>query len=157
MNLRKHIPVIWLWMAALLLSTVGFSVQQIYCYCLGETTFSLFVGAEDSCMDTAVDGSGFCKKMEQADCCSKKVSDTTPPPCCSKKSVSYFHLEVEFTVEKYGFKNLNCPIWAEELPDFYRLYRPVICDAAQANENSLTKPPPRSGRLICLQHELFRC
>ncbi|MBK8194490.1 MAG: hypothetical protein IPK76_15225 [Lewinellaceae bacterium] len=43
MSVRTKKTFAWLWMAALLTATMGISVQQIYCYCAGKTSISIFV------------------------------------------------------------------------------------------------------------------
>lgn len=54
----------WLWIATLLTATVGVSVQQIYCYCVGKTSVSLFQ-AEDACAAE--------KEAKILECCQKNL------------------------------------------------------------------------------------
>ncbi|MFN0037400.1 MAG: hypothetical protein ACKVUS_20260, partial [Saprospiraceae bacterium] len=54
MTARTRKSFVWIWMAALFSATMGLSVQQVYCYCLGKTTVSFFA-ADDACqMDRSV-------------------------------------------------------------------------------------------------------
>lgn len=154
---RSYIPILWLWMTALLLSTVGFSVQQIYCYCLGETAISIFIDAEDPCGAMLPDESACCESGAITGCCSREDNALEPLPCCSEKSVNVHSLKAEFTIGQPFQKSFDCPLWADELPAFLRLYRQVICDASLLNKAPPEPPPPLSGRLLCLRHENFRC
>lgn len=144
-------------MTALLLSTVGISVQQLYCYCLGETAVSVFLDAEDPCGASLSETADPCNSAFVPDCCVSESLQAETAPCCSKKSVKVFLLKSEFTVAQPWQKAFDCPMWADELPFFLRLYRPVICDAASAQTVRTDPAPPLSGRLICLRHELFLC
>jgi hypothetical protein len=155
LSTQKYIPILWLWMTALLLSTIGISVQQIYCYCVGETMFSLGVGTESPCVRVLPKSESCCKKVTQPSCCSKETVQDEAAPCCSKKPVKIFQLNAKYTVGQPLYKKFNCPLWADELPAFLRLYRPVICDASLSNK---VPPdlPPRSGRDRCVRHAFFR-
>ncbi len=144
-------------MTALLLSTVGISVQQLYCYCLGETAVSVFLDAEDPCETSFSEVADPCCSALVPECCAQESLQAETAPCCSQKSVKVFLLKTEFTVAQPWQKAFDCPLWADELPGFLRLYRPVICDASSANTLKTDPPPPLSGRLICLRYERLLC
>lgn len=148
---------VWLWMAALLTATVGISVHEIYCYCLGRTTsFALFAPAADD-GDCAVKPAAApcCKKDRLPPCCAK-AADDAKDHSCKKKSTQVFQLKTEFLVDKPFEKALDFPLWLEELPFFARPVRSALCDASGLF-NKAPPPLPVSGREICLRHELFRC
>ncbi|MCB0535613.1 MAG: hypothetical protein KDD14_25640 [Saprospiraceae bacterium] len=156
MSTQKYFPILWLWLAALLLSTVGISVQQVYCYCADKTSISLFGEAKDACANTAADAETCCKKQALPECCSPQVSDSGTAGCCTKTAATFFRLDAKYTVEQSVLKKFDCPFWAEEQPAFLSLYSPVICDAGVLNKAPSQLPPSLSGRDICLRHEIFR-
>lgn len=145
-------------MAALLSATVGVSVQQIYCYCAGETTYSIFKEAEDACAagEMKVQESACCRKA-QPSCCAKEAAGNPVQHDCTKKSVKIFQLKTEFLVVQPLEQNFDFPVWADEFPEYLRLYRAVVCEATINNKAPPAPPPPLSGRAICLRHELFLC
>jgi hypothetical protein len=153
---------IGLWIAALLIATVGVSVQQIYCYCVGKTTIAFF-RADDACrLENTSDTPGCCERQSppsigtSASCCQKETgAGWAETDGCMEKSTKVFQLKTEFLVDKPSDKTLDCPAWLGEMPIFKRFFRPAICEAAHFN-----KPPPvppLSGRAICVRHHLFRC
>jgi hypothetical protein len=136
---------------------MGISVQQIYCYCLGQTTYSVFREAPDACSEHSRSISEGCCKKAAPSCCAKTGFKSQDDRNCTKKTVKVLQLKVDFLVGHPLDKVFDCPIWAGELPDYLRLYRPVICAATLTNKAPPASPPPLSGRMICLRHELFRC
>lgn len=156
MSSRTKKSFAWLWIAALLTATVGISVQQIYCYCVGKTSVSFF-NAEDACaLEDQAEMPGCCEKPGQdvPSCCQKGAEDPDKDHDCTHKSTKVFQLKTEFVVDKPFEKSLDCPLWMQELPMFRRFFRPAICAAFQCQH---PPPPPLSGREICLRHQLFRC
>ncbi len=151
----------WLWIAALLTATVGISVQQIYCYCQGKASVSLF-DLSRGCL------SGY--PTDADDCCAQPVSprpqhsccETTGDTCgspqhhgCMEKSTRFFQLKTEFVVDKQSEKTFDCPLWLKEMPMFRRYFRPAICESHPFYQ--ALPPPSLSGRDISLRHQLFRC
>jgi len=145
-------------MAALLSASVGVSVQQVYCYCLGKTTVSLFSAAE-VCQDEK-------SAAQPKSCCSKKVLPAKRSCCeksdpeqrgCTKRSTKVFQLKTEFEVASTDFKKLEVPgIWEIE-PVFFAFTcnKPVV---QKVNQSCFEHPPPElSGRLRCLRFGVFRC
>jgi hypothetical protein len=157
-----HKSFVWLWMAALLSASVGVSVQQVYCYCLGKTTVSLFV-ANDACQ---AHGSKFVQITAGADCCAQK--DTSPKPSCcekpnpskkgcTKKTTQVFQLKTAFEVGSSDFKKLDAPRIGPEAPFFWafaQAFRSVETFDFQHFDHL---PPPLPGRMICVRHGVFRC
>ena len=148
---------LWLWMTALLTSTVGISVTQIYCYCVGQTTYAFFQEAEDACAADRAPKNGACCKDDPPECCMAEALLDNDDHSCTKKTVKVFQMKADYLVGHPLEKTLDCPLWAEELPDFLRLSRPKMCLAAPSNKAPPEPPPPLSGRQICVRHELFRC
>lgn len=144
-------------MAALITSTVGISVQQIYCYCVGKTTFAIFDEAQDACaVDTRADADSCCK-IDPPACCTREAVSLASQHGCTEKTVRVFQLKTEFLVSHPLDKSLTCPLWAGELPEFLRLCPAAVCLAAPVNKAPPEPPPPPSGRQICLRHEVIRC
>lgn len=145
-------------MTALLTATVGVSVQQIYCYCMGEATVSIF-GAHDACVAEERSGAPECCQPtpapEAQSCCGKEdESCSGEHDGCMEKSTRVFQMKTEFLVDKPFEKTFDCPLWIEKMPIFRRYFRPVVCEA---NISGTSLPPPLSGRDICLRHQTFRC
>jgi hypothetical protein len=153
---RANKSFVWLWMVALLCASVGVSVQQVYCYCLGKTTVSLFAAA-NTCHDEK-------PALIAAHCCSKnavKRSCCKTPDAeqqgCTKRSTRVFQLKAEYEVASSGFKKLDVPkLRASELSFFaFSFYSPIVQGIAF---QYFEQPPPAlSGRLRCLRFGVFRC
>lgn len=143
-------------MTALLSATVGVSVQQVYCYCVGKTTVSLFT-ADDACHAPAAPSAGCCAKsvLPKKSCCEKPAD---VPEGCTKKTTQVFQLKTEFEVGQVAFKKIEIPqFWASpSVPKFCAL---PIFDLQKADFQSFERPPPTllSGRMICVRHGVFRC
>lgn len=153
---RFKISILWLWVVSLLSATVGISVHQIYCYCVGKTTFSIFDEAKDACaMQVALPMEEACCSSDAPSCCSMDAGADHHD--CTKKTVKVFQLKTEYLVVQPLDKIFEFPVWADEFPEFLKLYRPVICEAAVLNKAPPEPPPPISGRGICLRHEIFLC
>jgi len=143
----------WLWMAVLLVSTVGISVHSIYCYCVGESNVSIFFAEEDACLS---------KIQEEVSCCTK---DAAPTCCeadkshgdCTDENVTVYQLKTEFLVDQPFVKTFNSPAWVEDLPFFKRFTRTVLCCDTPSLLPDANAPPSPTGREICIRHELFRC
>ncbi|HRI59064.1 MAG TPA: hypothetical protein PK228_05065 [Saprospiraceae bacterium] len=148
----------WLWIAALLTATVGVSVQQIYCYCLGKATVSFFSIQHTCAAEKRTDVSDCCRRPSSRpahSCCEQKAETcTNEQGGCMEKSTKVFQLKTEFVVDKPFEKNYDCPLWIEKMPVFRRFLRPVVCETIFTDKSP---PPPLSGRDICLRLQIFRC
>lgn len=144
-------------MTALLTSTVGISVTQIYCYCVGQTTYSFFQEAEDACAVGSTSKAGACCKDDPPACCAAEALSDADDHACTKKTVKVYQMKADYLVGHPLEKTLDCPLWADELPEFWRLARPKVCKTTFSNKAPPQPPPPLSGRMICVRHELFRC
>lgn len=152
---------VWLWIAALLTATVGLSVQRIYCYCVGETTVGLFV-ADDACqMRRPPAAMGCCAKKQHSgplpSCC-KKSGDTADHDenNCTQKTTQVFQWKAEFLVDKLFEKNFDLPAWSDEQPIFRQFLRKRLCEASTQSRPPPAPPPPLSGRMTCVRHQVFR-
>jgi len=165
MTTSTRISFVWLWMSALLIASVGVSIQQVYCYCLGETTITFFASS-DACQAGNVDTypnpifpvqeSGCCKKNTPAkkSCCQKPDSDKKG---CTKKTIKVFQLKTEFEVGSSDFKKLDLPkSWA--ITQHFPVFPQTSFGVQKVNFQAFERPPPStSGRMICVRHGVFRC
>jgi len=144
----------WLWMAVLLVSTVGISVHSIYCYCVGETTVSLYFGEEDACLSNIQDEMACCiKDAAIMSCCDKDASEHD----CTDETTTVYQLKTEFLVDQPFVKTFDCPAWVEDLPFFKRFTRTVLCSDTPSLLPNANAPPSPTGREICIRHELYLC
>lgn len=155
MSLRAKKSFAWLWIAALLTATVGVSVQQIYCYCAGKVTFSLFA-APNACAVGGQSSKPDCcaKPRPTHSCCQKGGFVSKKTHGCTHKSTKVFQMKTEFVVDKPFEKTFDCPLWMAKMPMFRRFFRPAVCEVVISNK---APPPPLSGRDISLRHQIFRC
>ncbi len=164
---RTNKSFVWLWMAALLSASIGVSVQQVYCYCLGKTTVSLFV-AVDGCQtgDNRATGTPtFDLHIPATDCCqskaqSKKSCCEKPAPekrGCTKKSTKVFQLKTEFEVASAEFKKLELPkTWAPAF-SVVAFFAPIPAVQTFKFHDFEHPPPSLSGRMRCVLHGVYRC
>ena len=166
MQRNKYImPFIWLWMATLMASTVGYSLHRVYCFCIGEARISWVTEAEDACADKMAE---VCQLTDKASCCTQKVQERS---CCSskkqsshdgnckEKQVRFFKLKTEFWVEKFGGLNSffkDFPLVVQEFP---ALQNYLFSGNSTLVPLLQERPPPLkpSGRAICIRHGVFRC
>lgn len=157
MSSRTKKTFAWLWIAALLTATIGISIQQIYCYCLGKTTISFFSTAESCAAETDINPADCCTQPEKKapSCCTKAAGTFEKKHNCTQKTTRVFQLKTEFVVENPFEKSFEGPLWLEDFPLFRHYFRPVVCEARYFNK--ALPPPPLSGRDVCLRHHIFRC
>lgn len=158
---RHHKLFVWLWAASLLTATVGVSVHQVYCYCLGQTSIEWPGRSEHECLAA---------ETPVAACCAERKAEPAPKSCCKseaknehkrdckERSVKVFQLKTEFLVEKTTLKAFDFQDFVVPQPvDFtYCLTTPEV---ALNRLNKAPPPPPPSpgGRAICVRNSVFRC
>ena len=149
---------VWIWMAALLSASVGVSVQQVYCYCVGKTTVSLFA-TNEACQAETVAAS-------MQDCCAKKAASRKHSCCekpesekkgCTRKSTKVFQLKTEYEVASADFKKLDAGKFLLELPSFPPFSQSALAFQTKNLPQFDRPPPPISGRMLCVRHGVFRC
>ncbi|MEY3194637.1 MAG: hypothetical protein RIQ78_734 [Bacteroidota bacterium] len=161
MSVRTLKSFTWLWIASLLIATVGVSGQQIYCYCVGETTMAFF-STEDPCSVGKKDDRGGCcaatsPKNEVRGCCSK-ASPSMPSQGCTRKTTLVFQLKTAFLVQDSAFEKMPDRFFdqlASLLPQPF--FSVMVVQGSKIAFPSFDHPPPRSGRMICVRHGVFRC
>jgi hypothetical protein len=152
-----YVSFVWLWVANLLVATVGVSLHRVYCHCTGQTRTSLLTHGDPACSHD---------RHSKPDCCQKTVAlptccaaDTDTPRDCTDERTEVFQLHVDFLVKEVGLL---------ELPDFQSL-----ADAPTSAfyfwglknadfESAALRPPPHAppalaGRLRCIRLGCFRC
>ncbi len=154
-NINKSF--VWLWMAALLSASIGISVQQVYCYCVGKTTVSLYL-AEDACQTPAV--------SDQANCCSPKPIAKKPDCCkknsqekkgCTKKSTKVYQLKTDSELASSAFKKLDIPKISLSINAVFADNQPFTVFENAVFFGFVHPPPAISGRMKCLRYGVFRC
>lgn len=156
---RIHTAILCIWTFALLTASVGISVRQIYCYCVGQTTWAWLGEAEDACAVIPTQSNeqpGCCVVEDETACCTESEASSEEDGC-TRKSVKVYILKAEYLVGQPLDKMFDYPVWADEFPEYLRLYRPVFCDNCKPVDYPPQSPPPLSGRAICLRHQLFLC
>ena len=154
-SLRKFRFISIFWLLSLLTATSGVSIHQIYCYCLGETTVSLFDTGEVEC--GAVEQMACCAKAAPT-CCELEKASTAQDGCqqtdCQHRTVKVAKLKTDIDFQFTMLPKLMLVAEAPNTPVFeawtYRLF-PECSHPVKA-------PPPKpTGRQISLQHQQFRC
>lgn len=145
--------IVWLWALTLSASTVGVSVQQIYCYCVGQTTVGIFE-AEDACASDS----------DERDCCTKQASSCCTKPemqekahGCTSKTTRFIQLRTEFIPEK----KTELPAGFAEIDFFVSIsaFLPFRCFPQSGSPSSIavSNSPPLFGRQLCIRYQIFRC
>lgn len=155
----------WIWMAALLTATMGVSVHQIYCYCAGMRSASLFT-VQDECSaqktneEQAANIPACCAKKSPAkpSCCEKGTADSEKEPGCTKKTTRVFQLKPEFTVAESDFsKIIHSPADLPPAPVFVWQTENASTTQLVGIQAFPNPPPPLSGRMICVRHCIAIC
>ena len=145
--------IVWLWALTLSASTVGVSVQQIYCYCAGQTTVGIFE-AEDACA-SGTNERDCCTKQARS-CCSKPEKKEKTHGCTSK-TTRFIQLRTEFIPEK----KTELPTGLADVDLFISVpvFLPVRCLSQPGNPSliAVSHSPPLSGRQLCIRYQIFRC
>lgn len=157
-----HKSFAWTWILAILAASIGVSVEQVYCYCLGKTSVSLFV-ADDACQATdavvqITDNQSCCKKkrLENAsDCCNQKDRNSRD---CTHKTTRYHQLKTAFEVGKPGLKKLVLPDLSAPSVSFLQPDWTFPTSTCLLKSYGLEfRPPPISGRMKGVWQGVFRC
>ncbi len=172
---------LWLWMCSLLISTVGISIIHIYCYCKNESAVAFSLPWAPADAETTED----CAALghETASCCRAETAPlyaaaevsccgpaSMPERCgaaeeglhpeahpCTSKTVKIHQLKLDFYSPLSWDKIPELPLWADEVPQFWKCLYPALCWSQPANKAPPEPPPPLSGKQICIRHEVFRC
>lgn len=160
MSIHTKTIFISVWMSALLGASIGVSIQQVYCYCVGKTRVTLFV-AEDACQDAplAPRSEACCKKEEtpaRPQCCDRPAEQEHKG--CTKKTTTVLQLKTAFEVGHFSLKKLDAPKNSFFAPPHFTPLESV-CLKSSATFCRLDRPPPPppSGRMICIRHGISRC
>ena len=163
MSAQVKKSIAWTWMVALLIATMGVSVHQVYCYCAGMGSVSLFT-TPDQCeaerlAETAKPACCAKKMAARSSCCEKGGHDSKKGKHgCTKKSTRVFQLKTEFTLtEKAGEKAFHTPLDLTVVPTFEWLPENGFLTAETGIEAFPNPPPPLSARMICVRHGVSRC
>lgn len=149
---------VWLWMAALLSASFGVSVQQVYCYCAGKTTVSIF-SFTDACQTDkkalALKDCAIKNHLTLQQSCCKKPHDKKEG--CTKKTTRFFQLKTESEVAGSDIKPLQMAKFWTISPQVLH-FTPPPQDFQYFTGHQVGRPPPvLSGRMICVRYGVFRC
>lgn len=164
-----------LWITNLLITTTGFSIQAVYCYCLDATFFTL---------EKDVSHSVCCEPVEiKPSCCqSKEVNSAAPTDgfysfrvipeaqnaeksackkgagCLETTEISFllksdFSTAEEFSHSVQAFSDYLVPT----LVDIPRLIPKQVVLELPLNKAPPGSPPPISGRMRCILTQVYRC
>ncbi len=162
-NSIKHIAITFL-IAIVMFSTMGLSVNTVYCLCTGETKISL---------------------VEIEDNCDKKPSESTPlpkgfynlPPCCqnaikkaacskegkkdhdcTKKTKKIYKADLKFLeIKKTELPTIEL-LAVTPLASFPEIFTPIF-DRLNLQSEALPRPPPPQyfGRKLLNFIQVYRC
>jgi hypothetical protein len=167
MQVRTQKWIVWFWALSLLVSTTGISLHQIYCFCVGERSVSIFTQPQDACLasNTCVAGESLattyncCKKKAQsAQSCCKADKSSDHDGSCAHKTTQFFKLKSELQsqqLEQFDLAKASFSIEASGICSSFDLVFPFA--ARQLPLFSADLPPPISGRHLCLLYCIFRC
>ncbi len=153
---RTTKSVAWLWIASLFIATVGVSGTQIYCYCVGKTTLSLFDG-EDACQEKVVKSCCATAVAQSHKSCCESPAGVKSDQGCTKKSTKVFQLKTEFTVQEKVFEKLALPLFGHPAAIAPFLVSNTLASNPKAGFPTYAQPPPLPGRMICVRHGVFLC
>jgi hypothetical protein len=169
MKLHLRYLIICLWSFSLLVSTVGIRLYAVYCYCLDQTTYSLF-NDENQLVASFSDDLECCLTVEETSsksCCSPTPTIALPStskinfsdPGCMKTSSKQLVLGVDLHDVLVLVKNIKVALTTPSilLPSIpvYTIDISLLPIPEHVVPPEL--PPSRSGRTICLLHEIARC
>jgi hypothetical protein len=166
MKIRTQKWIVWLWAASLIIATTGISLHQIYCFCVGKRSVSIFHQPQDACLqdNTCTGGSsqsGYncCKrKAPTTNICCKKDSSLDHDGSCARKTTQFFKLKTELQspqCEQFDYIKSTYSLEALPVHERYLAILPNTNRLLAAASTDL--PPPISGRSICLRYGVIRC
>ena len=159
-SILKNITVAFL-TAIMLVSTMGFSVNTLYCYCLGQSEASIFE-IKHHCTQKNDEEKAFeklppcCKKMAMAKCCSSEKKHSEGHDC-TKKDKKYVKADLKF-LEIFKEKQPVLDVFVVKqavLPTVYA-FTPAKIESLQSKIP--TRPPPQYfGRWLLNFIQVYRC
>ena len=164
-----------LWLVTILLTTTGWSVQAVYCYCLETTYFTLEKQVSHTrCCAPVVEKKACCgsKVLSSTSCSSTLYPVVIPSKTESQNQSSCFRGEgcLETTEIEFDLKSDFSTV-EESLPHVQSLSPytlPVLISSfsvlqgqqevvSPTNKAPPAPPPPISGRLRCILAQIYRC
>jgi len=161
-----HIWFLWLWLLTLPVAAIGVPLYAVYCACLKETTLALFQ-IDDPCTAAHVEVA-----PASASCCAPKAARCAAPglpgasSCCSGGDPDHQCTQTTVVMAKLDASFLVEAVALPDLDGFIVEWPPIqlccLTDVAVLTdkEDALPmppRPPPLSGREICVRHQLYLC
>lgn len=156
----RHI-IIAFFIANLLVSNIGLSVNWMYCYCKGQMQVSLF-SLDDKCKEDDKKDVSCCKtshcEKDIKPCCKKfeKYKKTEKP--CTQKGKKYFKADLKYLFSEKD-DNIKQPIECELIPYFFKFQEETtfLSEKIFSTQASNAPPPKRYGRNLLSFIQNFRC
>lgn len=162
-NSIKHITITFL-IAIVMFSTMGLSVNTVYCLCTGETKISL-VDIDDNCDKKPSESTplpeGFynlppcCQSAIKKEACSKIGKNDHD---CTKKTKKLFKADLKFLeIKKTELPNIEL-LAVVPLASFPKIFTPIF-DRLNLQSEALPRPPPPQyfGRKLLNFIQVYRC
>jgi hypothetical protein len=152
--------VLAVWLLSLTVSTMGFNLHTLYCYCTGEQELSLF-DIEHECPKKHAEEDAFLKKLPP--CCQKamachKVKNAEKDHDCTQKGNKFIKADLKFLeIEKVKLPkfNLKAIVWAQPKIEFST--RPFSILNSQFPIPIVNPPPQYFGRQLLNFIQVYRC
>jgi hypothetical protein len=157
-SLLKNIAV-GFFITIMMISTMGFSVNTLYCYCLGQYEVSLF-DIEHHCNKKHNKGDeddDFVKTLPP--CCQKamaKAKKADAKDDCTKHEKKYFKADLKFL--EFQKTQLPQPIYILIENPIFNNYYFAITEIQNPKSQIPTRPPPQYyGRFLLNFIQVYRC
>lgn len=143
--------IIWVWLIHLLVTTTGFSINVLYCYCKGSVSYSL-IDETHNCSNQHAGRSPFacCLAKHKKHC--EKIPSPAPP--CTQKTTSYIKLSAAFLVNE--FKPLPQQPMPVILPGTFVFQLPIQQPSVFISPENKA-PPPHYGAQFLPFVQSFLC
>ncbi len=157
LRILKNIAV-GFFISLMMISTMGFSVNTLYCYCMGQYEMSLF-DIQHHCNkphNKAKKDDDFIKTLspccQKARACSKKEASKED---CTKREKKFFKADLKFL--EFQKTELSQPLFVVEKPVFNN-YSFSYSEILNPKSKIPTRPPPQYfGRFLLNFIQVYRC
>ena len=162
-NSVKHITITFL-ITIVMLSTMGLSVNTVYCLCTGETKISL-VDIEDNCDKEPSESESLPEGFHNlSPCCQNAIKKETCSKIgkndhdCTKKTKKIFKADLKFLeIKKTELPTIEL-LAVSASASFPKVFVPIF-DRLNLQSEALPRPPPPQyfGRKLLNFIQVYRC
>jgi hypothetical protein len=154
-SLLKNIAV-GFFITIMMISTMGFSVNTLYCYCMGQYEVSFF-DIEHHCNKKHSKGNkddDFIKTLPP--CCQKAMEKAENKDDCTKHEKKYFKADLKFL--EFQKTELPQPLFVIIEKHFFNNYHYAFSEIQNPKPEIPTRPPPQYyGRFLLNFIQVYRC